>query len=128
MPNPAGGLSFSWTGFSPETKTPVPLTAANQASTPRLFFPARSLPVGLAATATLTVSYAGTPDRRAADTASTSFVVAAAPLVVTLRGANTEVGARRVWFPLFPLVCSAARPSLKCSASVRAPQGPRERL
>lgn len=92
--NTTGGLSFSW--FAREDgSTPLALTAANQATTPNLLFPARSLPVGLTAVIGLTVCYAGTADRRPCGLSpTTAFTVKASPLVTALSGVNAVVGAR----------------------------------
>lgn len=66
----------------------------NQAGTPNLVIPARSLPVGQSAVVALSVCYAASTDRRPCGTASTTFVVSASPLTAALSGANAVVGAR----------------------------------
>lgn len=120
-PPSVGGLAYSWQGVlsSGAASAPLALSATvNQAATPNLFLPGRTVPAGASsASVALTVAFAGTADRRGAASASATFVVASSPLSVALSGAaNAVVGAlseacaiaslagegRRVWFSLSP--------------------------
>lgn len=92
FPSGPSSRSADWYGIA-DGRTPMNFTnSINQAASPNLLIPARTLPVGQSAVAALTVCYAATSDKRACGTASTAFTVTGSPLVAALSGVNAVIG------------------------------------